>query len=202
MLPAKKTRAYEGPECPRCTSTLPMGGVSGPSRCGACGRDFDAAWFAPIAVAGPAPTRVGSAGPDGSIPCAWHAGNVAEVACARCGSFICGLCRVDVEKRTLCTACFDRQTADGSLTSTVLNTRDWATSARTMALLGLVIPWLGLLLGPAAIYYAIRGRRAKLAANEGNEMSGLNWMIGLGAFDALYGVFVCVATIVGATAAP
>jgi hypothetical protein len=48
-----------------------------------------------------------------STPCAYHAGNRADVACARCGSFLCGLCATAVRGQTVCVSCLERMRAAG-----------------------------------------------------------------------------------------
>jgi hypothetical protein len=48
-----------------------------------------------------------------STPCAYHAGNRADVACGRCGSFLCGLCATAVRGRTVCVSCLERMKAAG-----------------------------------------------------------------------------------------
>ena len=200
FLPAKKSRAYEGPECPWCTAVLAVAQTNGPTRCPACKSVFTATWFAPVAVAANVPLAVGSAGPDGGAPCAWHAGNLAEVSCSRCGSFICGLCRIDIEKRTLCTNCFDRQSKEGALASTILTTRDWAARARSMAFLGLVFIWIiGPVLGAAAIYYSIRGRKEKKAASETDGLTSLGWMLAVGIIDVVGGLALWFSFAMAAT---
>jgi hypothetical protein len=70
-------------------------------------------------------------GPEGAAPCTRHARNQAEAACARCGQFMCALCRIDADQKTYCPGCFDRLSAEGSLTSAVTRVRNYAGWARS-----------------------------------------------------------------------
>ena len=173
LLPARKARAYEGPECPYCTTTLSLGQcVTGQVTCPRCRKAFAATAFAPVVTGDAGPRSLETAGPDAATPCAVHPGNVAEAACERCGTFICGLCRVDVEGRTLCAACFDQQSTAGALQSAVLTTPDWRNMTYTLTLAGF-IPYLGALGSLGALYYGFRGVRAKKAAGEAGETTGM-----------------------------
>lgn len=171
MLPARKQRAYEGPECPRCGSTLPASGMeSRLDSCAHCKGGFSATWFPPLAQ--PAGAVMAPSGPTPGASCSRHAGNVAEAACGRCGAFMCGLCRIDADGHVLCTVCYEKLSSEGQLASTVLKLRNWAGSARIALVIGLICCLMPIG-GAFALYYASKGVAAKKAANETAEIAPL-----------------------------
>ena len=171
----------QGPACPRCGAQLFLGELApGPQRCAACRLDFEAMPLAP-----PAPRLVVSAmaeaGPGGAMPCAQHAGNVAVASCTRCGVFICALCRVQIDGRELCPACFDRLSAEGVLPSVRGRLRNWRGFALLAGVGGCWMYFLGLLTGPLAIYCAVQAQRQRRQLEESDGLLGviLAFVLGL-----------------------
>jgi hypothetical protein len=96
-----------GVPCPVCRRPLAV--ASGASARCPCGREVQVWRFRPFRASRAPVTFLDGA----SAPCAYHAGNRAESACARCGSFLCGLCVTTVRRQTLCVSCFERMRAAG-----------------------------------------------------------------------------------------
>lgn len=102
------------------------------------------------------------AGPGGAAPCAVHSGNAAIGNCTRCGVFLCALCRMPVDGQELCPGCFDRLTAEGSLSTARIRIRDYRGMALAVGFLGLLVSCFGLITGPLTLYLvgqAVRQRR-------------------------------------------
>jgi hypothetical protein len=160
--PVARRRAYLGPGCPRCRGYLDLERLpAGETRCPTCNHTFLAAPFHPAATR----ERVASlaeAGPDGAAPCAVHSGNAAVGNCTRCGVFFCALCRIRVDDQELCPGCFDRLTAEESLSTSRIRIRDYRGMAVSLGAFGLLASCFGLVTGPLTLYLvsqAVRQRR-------------------------------------------
>jgi hypothetical protein len=163
---AVSARAYNGPACPRCGAPLLVELIAaGQQRCVACTRVFEAMPFFPpdvrVVVQG-----IAEAGPAGAVPCAQHGGNAAIANCSRCGVFMCSLCRVQIDGRELCPACYDRLAAEGALPSVRSHVRNYRGMALFVGLAGCWMYFLSLLTGPAAIYLAIQAQRQRRRLQE------------------------------------
>lgn len=158
----RRRRAYVGPVCPRCRGYLDLERMpAGETLCPTCDKTFLAAPFQPPAVK----ERVASlaeAGPGGAAPCALHSGNAAVGNCTRCGVFFCALCRIRVDDQELCPGCFDRLTAEESLSTARTRIRDYRGMALLLGIFGLLASCFGLITGPLTFYLvsqAVRQRR-------------------------------------------
>lgn len=153
--------------CPICTRPMERSEFdSGPQLC-PCPRSrrFEAVLFRPPGPAAPVVRQIGF---EGGQPCARHEGNAASANCERCGVFMCSLCEVEVDGQKLCPDCFDRRTAGGEQGAAHGRRRDWTAVAYLSAFCGLFFSCFGagLLLGPLAIYFALRSLREKRARGE------------------------------------
>jgi hypothetical protein len=152
--------------CPRCRKPIEVAPIttSPAAICPSCGGEFEAVRFtAPVRAT--AVAQVAEARLDAAQPCATHPGNAAVTNCQRCGSFICALCRIDVDNRTLCPGCFERLSSEGSLESTRTTFRDYPGLAGVTATLG-CLGVLAIVLGPLAIYYGVKALKQKKAMGE------------------------------------
>jgi hypothetical protein len=138
---------------------------------------------------------VAEGGPGGSNACAQHRGNVAVANCERCGVFMCAVCRIDSDGLALCPACFDRLSTEGQLRSAVVSYRDYGRMASTLAVLGIVLAFVGIIAGSAAVYYGFRGLRQKREMGDPEGRVGIWLAIVLGAVEAV-GWLVIVAMMV------
>jgi len=168
-----------GTACPRCGRPLDHAElVSGNRSCALCGGSFLATRFDPPVPDTSVP-RLAEAGPGEAQACPAHSGNLAVANCDRCGVFACALCRIEVEGRCLCPGCFERLAASGELPSLVRGYRDHARSQSTLFLLGLLVIFVGVVAGPASIYYgvlALRGKKAR-ADTSGRAMVWLLFVL-------------------------
>ncbi len=156
---------YRGPGCPACTEPLPLGVSDGQLSCPACRSRLDIHVFQPVIEVGSRPLPHDGLAVDQATPCAYHAVNRAEASCDRCGVFMCGLCRVDMDGRRLCPPCFDRLANEGALPSAVIHRRNWCGMSIHLAFFSLM-PFIGVLLAPAAIWTAVVGLKRNRATGE------------------------------------
>jgi hypothetical protein len=187
--------AYSGPACPHCHAPLDLEGVvAGSQQCPSCWRAFEAVRFEPAArrqrVA-----EVGAAGPDEAASCAAHRRNAAVASCDRCGIFMCTLCRTEADGMAICAPCFERLAEAGALHSAATAYRNYVGLAWLAGGIGAVL-WLpGLVTGPAAIYYAMRGLRQM---SEWGDVGGRGRAIGalaLGVVSSIQGGVVVAALL-------
>jgi hypothetical protein len=196
LAPAR-VRRYTGPACPRCGNEIDRGAIlSNPVSCPVCLREFEAVLFAPPPPNVSVP-RVAEAGPEGANPCVHHPGNVAAEHCTRCGVFMCALCRIETDGRVLCPACFERLVAAGELPSLVAHYRDYGHMQLSLAILGLVLIFVGPVAGPVSIYYGAKGLAQRKAAGDDPRRNRTWALFALGALEAVAGVALIVAMVVG-----
>jgi hypothetical protein len=153
---------YHGPQCPYCDVTLPEESLrTGEVTCASCNKTFEATAFTPVDRRARI-LELAVSGPEGATACANHARNAAVTSCERCGLFICGLCEMNVGEGSFCPSCFERARAEGTMQSVSMKRRDYATMARATLVFGFLfmIPF-GLIAGPLAAVYAIRGKRQR-----------------------------------------
>jgi hypothetical protein len=97
---------------------------------------------------------------DTDASCFYHPGKKAKVICEGCGRFLCSLCDVEISQQHLCPACIESGKKKGGLSA--LSTRRTLHDdlAISLALLPLLIPFLGWLCtiatAPLAIWISIR----------------------------------------------
>ncbi len=196
---AVSARADTGPACPHCGAPLLVGLMAaGEQRCIACTRRFEAVPFSPPIVR-VAVQSVAEAGPAGAVACAQHPGNAAVANCSRCGVFMCGLCRVHIDGRELCPACFDRLAAEGALPSARSHVRNYRGLAVLMGLGGCWMYFLGLLTGPVTIYFAIQAQRQRRRLQESDGRGAVILAMTLGVMQIAGGLFF-LATLLGLAA--
>jgi uncharacterized paraquat-inducible protein A len=181
---------YGGPACPHCSTPLDVAQlISGAQSCPRCRRRFEAVRFDP-----PFPDlhvkRLSEAGPEGAPACANHAGNLAVTHCARCGIFMCALCRIEAEGQGLCPACFERLSDEGALRSAIATYRDYGRMSAMLAALGLLFPFVGPVSGPASIYYGWRSLDVMRSRGEEGGRLTVYIAMGVGALGAIGGVVV------------
>jgi hypothetical protein len=176
LFPASAPKAEPRPEipCPRCKKTIDVEpiGTNAVSRCPLCQGEFESIRFQPR-IAHAKVTELATAGPEGGQPCAIHQRNAAVAACERCGSFVCSLCRIDFDEHVYCPSCFERLSEAGSIESAKTRFRDYEGLTSLTATLGCLITWLGIVLGPLALYYGVKGLRQKKEMGETDGRVGI-----------------------------
>ena len=177
-------------KCPRCRRPIEVAHIktSAQADCPLCANSFEAVRFDPPERVAAKPQMVGTTMVE-SQPCATHPLNAAVTSCERCGTFMCSLCRIDLDGRTLCPTCFERLSSEGALESTRTTFRDYNGMASVTALFGCLLMILGILFGPLAIYYGVKGLKQKKAMGESDGLTGLWLAIVVGVVEAGVGVF-------------
>ena len=146
------TEVYSGGvPCPVCRRPVAASGGSS-ARC-PCGREVQVWRFRPFRASRAPVTFLDGA----SAPCAYHAGNRAETACTRCGSFLCGLCATIVRRQTLCVSCFERMRAAGEEVTLKNRMPRPHVVALTLGMASMLLPVFALFLVPAVFW---QGRNA------------------------------------------
>jgi hypothetical protein len=190
--------SYAGMACPRCRQPLRHETLrSGEQACPSCKGAFEAVRFDPVDSRVILPDLAG-VGPEGGAPCTRHARNRAEAACARCGQFMCSLCRIDADQETYCPSCFERLSAEGSLSSAVTRVRNYAGWASICLVGSYFFMFVAPLTGPLGIYFCFRGLKDKRSRNESDGIvrlfmlmifCGLSMLFGFFIYAAMFGAF-------------
>ena len=155
------------PRCYDCGQPIPLENWNSPPLpCSKCARPveawvFPAAWTNPVGLP---PTPVSD---ENAASCFLHPSNQADVACSRCGRFVCHLCASGSGEHAVCNTCFARLSAD----------RDPAFARRatlhdgiglSLATLPALTVFLPLFTGPmAAVYTLATWRRTRTAVPRG-----------------------------------
>jgi len=137
-------------------------------------------------------------GPGGATACASHRNNAAVTNCGRCGVFMCGLCRIESDGLVLCPGCFDRLSAEGALPSTRVGYRDFGRMAASLAVLGLLLWFAGMVVGPAVVFYGIKGLRQKREMVDDEGRVGIWFAMVLGVLETAGGIAFVVLLARGA----
>ncbi len=197
MTGAAPSAGVSNIRCPRCRREIDVTSISTTDAvCPRCHRAFEALRFEPPVRATAMP-QMAEGTLEASQPCAVHALNAAVTSCQRCGSFMCELCRIDVDDRTLCPTCFERLSSEGSLQSTRTTFRDYPGLAGVTATFGCLMAALGLLFGPLAIYYGVKGLKQKKAMDESDGKTGLWMAIILGGLEIAVSLTFITALVLG-----
>jgi hypothetical protein len=102
--------------------------------------------------------------------------------------FVCALCRVEIDARSLCPACFERLDEEGALPALVTTYRDHGRVQSSLVLLGFVLPFVAVVSGAAAIYYGARALRPGEAGAEGRSRASVYVYSALGALQIVGGI--------------
>jgi hypothetical protein len=188
-MPKDRAAAFAAavPSCPQCEKPLPLTSTAGNQQVRpGCGHAFEGTFFSPRG------DRAASAAADAALveapPCVSHARNAAEAICERCGAFICAVCRIEIEGRTLCPACFERLQSEGSLAAVKTRFRDFAGLARITALLGLVFAIFAVAIGPLAVFYAVKALEQKREMAEADGKAGIRVALAAGVLETVLGL--------------
>jgi hypothetical protein len=92
----------------------------------------------------------------GQAECYHHPGRPAKVPCAQCGRFLCELCEVELDGRSLCFACV--KAGRDSRLETRLDTRrtHFDSLALSLAIFPALFIFPTIITAPAALYVALR----------------------------------------------
>ena len=96
---------------------------------------------------------------EGESTCFHHPERAAVAACADCGVFICGLCKVNEDQTSLCLSCYaNRQSSAFRSDSPVRGARRivYDNLALSLSLLPMLFFWPTLLTAPMTLYIVVR----------------------------------------------
>jgi len=142
--------------CPRCAEQVAAPLRRASLRCSQ-GHAFEVALFSPASPIGR--SRPAALVASAQTPCARHARNAAVAACERCGTFMCALCRVDLEGAPVCLPCFERAQAAQGMGESGTVLRDWNRLALNVGLVALFFFPFAPIGGPLAVVLGLRGWR-------------------------------------------
>jgi hypothetical protein len=92
---------------------------------------------------------------DTEASCFYHPQKRAAVVCSECGRFLCSLCDLELEGRHYCASCLETAKEKNKIASLQNKRQLYDTTALTLAIVG-IIPWIGFVTAPAALYLAIK----------------------------------------------
>lgn len=148
--------------CPRCGREVRVTGAGvGVTRCRRCQGAID---FLPLpGLSRPAGPARGEAAVEGEATCFHHPHKRAEVECARCGRFLCGLCAVRFGEVRVCPDCLGKGMQDLEVRGAKLEQGRFlpGTAGLYVGLLSTVIFFAAPLTWPVTLWLAIRGLRQK-----------------------------------------
>jgi hypothetical protein len=197
-MASKPSWSYVGPACPHCNTILATGthrsGEARDIRCPACLKEFEAVFFDPP-VEKARVLEIAATGPHGATPCAHHPGNAAVADCARCGSFICDLCVIELGGGSYCPGCFELVQQSGESGDVVGRFRDYGSMASGAATLGCLVYFVSFVIGPLAIYYGAKALRQKKKLNETDGLVGIWAAMVLGAIETAVGMFFVIVVL-------
>ena len=175
------------PRCYDCGQLIPLEDWNRPPQpCSKCARPveawvFPAAWTNPVGLP---PTPISD---ENAASCFHHPANQADLACSRCGRFVCHLCCSGTSEHAVCNTCFARLTADrdpGFARRATLHD-GIGLSLATLPALSIFLP---IFTGPiAAVYTLATWSRTRTAVPRGPAIRWLALLcsvLGLGTFVA------------------
>lgn len=172
---------------------------SGHRSCATCSHPYELTLFHPpeprVAV-----VELAGTGPGEELPCAQHARNRAEAACARCGQFMCGLCRIDSGGMIYCPACFERLSAEGTLPGVTNQTWNWRSLGVLCALSCVLLFWTILLPAVgwiAGIVFCVKGLLEKKSKGDSEGVAGLYLVILLNLLLGGFGLLMVTSMLGG-----
>ena len=160
-MPETSPAAPRALACPKCHAQLVPEQFAGtPITCPGCRSELHAAIFPAFLQSSPTSVRSERA-EEGDAACFFHPEKKAAVACERCGRFVCGLCAIDLQGRSLCATCLGQGLGSERMPDLVNFRFLWSQLALALGFLPL-IGSLGILpilpfTGAAAIFIAIYG---------------------------------------------
>ena len=187
-----KHHSYSGPFCHSCKSSINLDLLASTNYiCENCHSSFTAVKFNSVKHV----EKVQSVDFDPSLktPCAKHSRNLAVAGCVRCGSFICALCKIDSDGKTLCPQCFDKLSGQGELASTVKKIKNYSGMANICIFCGVILSPVGIMFGSAGIYYCIKGIKDKRKRAEKDGIITLYLKIFINILVIFAGIFVLCA---------
>ncbi|HLY76071.1 MAG TPA: hypothetical protein VKU80_18275 [Planctomycetota bacterium] len=191
---------YSGTQCPRCRTFKRHEDLkTGTQSCGNCHGFYEAVRFDPVQPAVAVPQLAG-VGPKDAAPCARHVRNQAVASCARCGQFMCSLCKIDADGNVYCPPCFDRLSTEGSIPGGAMRLKNYSGLAAACFLASPFVWFVSPVTVSLGIFFSIRGIKDKKVRGEQDGVARLYALLILNIFELL-AIFSVIALIFGAFAA-
>ena len=148
--------------CPRCHTIQPMANINTGRlhRCPGCGNPIRADVFNAFLRANDAEGGTENDPAAARAECFYHPGKPAITTCDACGRMLCGLCRVEMNERSLCLQCLqvgrDKNKLPSMQHQRILND----SIALHLAFWPMGTVFFTVLTAPAALFFAARHWRA------------------------------------------
>ena len=168
--------------CPRCRRDLPLFSGGGAGVCAGCAGAYEFIPF-PALHAGRAVIRAQAVGEGAEASCFFHVENQAAGVCEGGGRFLCSVCAIPLDGRSLCPGCVAAQ--QDKLVQNVNSRILYDGLAMTLAFLPILLWPLTLLTAPVALGVAIYGWR-----KPGSLVRGKRWRLVVAGLVAL--LEICV----------
>jgi hypothetical protein len=179
---------YSGTRCPRCRTFKRHEDIkTGIQTCVNCQGSYEAVRFDPIKPVVAVPQLAG-VGPTEAAPCARHARNQAVASCARCGQFMCSLCKIDAAASAYCPPCFDRLSTEGSIPGGAMRVKNFGGLAAACLLGSWFMMFVSPITGSLGIYFSVQGLKDKKARNEKDGVVRLYFLMAFNILAVLGGL--------------
>jgi hypothetical protein len=143
--------------CTKCAWPVPAHflNLDHPVDCPMCGSALQVRVF-PALFHRTAPVYAEMLRTETEASCFYHPENRALVACDACGRFICGLCRMEISRQSVCPGCVESGIRTGKLIALESRRTMYDTVALALATIPTFLIWPTILTAPAAIFVAVR----------------------------------------------
>ena len=141
--------------CPHCRGVLTPQHTAELIPCPACGVPVQVlvfpAWFKMLAPGRPAERII----TEGESSCFYHQGKQAVVPCDACGRFLCALCDCEIQAQHFCPGCVSAARTKDRSSQFERSRTNHDSVALALALVSILVGPVALMLGPAAILWAL-----------------------------------------------
>jgi len=170
---------YSGTQCPRCRTFKRHEDLkTGSQTCINCHGSYEVVRFDPVKPLVAVPQLAG-VGPTEAAPCARHARNQAVASCARCGQFMCALCKIDADGNAYCPPFFDRLSTEGSIPGGAMRVKNFSGLASACLLGSWFMMFVSPITGSLGIWFSVQGLKDKKVRNENDGVVRLYFLLAL-----------------------
>lgn len=134
-----------------------------PVECSHCGKRV-AVYLFPALIRTETPAAAPEAAAPSESSCFYHAGKRATVVCEGCGRFLCELCKIDFEGRTLCTACLEGSAGDSKKAQSGNKFFYYDSLALGYSILGFLFFFFAIIFGSLTLYTVVRHWKTPLSS--------------------------------------
>lgn len=144
--------------CTRCHVALPstQEELASLRKSPACGANLDVHAFAALLRDAPKGRTGELVLEDGEAGCFYHPNKRANVACAVCGRFLCGLCNLELNGQHYCPQCLQKGGARGTIQNLERKRTRYDNIAVSLVVLPLLLGCFMVITAPAALFVIVR----------------------------------------------